>query len=285
MASTTLHPPLEEVARGDSIASVERALQIIEWLADAPAGLSFLDIVERLAVNKAIAFKLLNTLEATGYVFHDEASATFRLTFRVSNLALRKLSGARLLEQCRATLLPLADETCELVRLAVVEDEGATPRLTWVLTFLPPRQVLQIDPNYSLGIGLHTHAAGKAWLASLPFEQALALVEAQGFKPMTPHSLTTPEALRRELKRTAAQGFAASFDEHAFGVSAVGAPVMARRLDGTRACVGAVTVAAPSARRSREQFLAWVPAVQRAAARLGELWPLESVGPLTPIAT
>lgn len=282
MPAPAVQPPLEEAAR-ESIASVERALQVIEWLADAPAGLSFLDIVERLAVNKAIAFKLLNTLEGTGYVFRDEASATYRLTFRVSNLALRKLSGARLLEQSRAALQPLADETGELVRLAVVEDEGASPRLTWVLTFLPPRQVLQIDPNYSLSIGLHTHAAGKAWLAALAFEQALALVKAQGFKAMTPHSLTTAEALRKELKRTAAQGYALSFEEHALGVSAVGIPVFAQRLDGARACVGAVTVAAPSARRSREQFLAWVPAVKRAAERLGALWPLEALGPLTPI--
>jgi DNA-binding IclR family transcriptional regulator len=153
--------PLEET-RGEAIASVERALRIVEWLAASPGGLSFGDIVERLSVNKAIAFKLLNTLLGAGYVFHDEPSATYRLTFQVANLALRKLSGARLLEQSRALLLPLADETEELVRLAVVEDHGDTPRLTWVLTLLPPRQVLQIDPNYSLQIGLHTHAAGKA---------------------------------------------------------------------------------------------------------------------------
>ena len=265
------------------MAAVERALQIIEWLADAPAGLSFLQVVERLGVNKAIAFKLLNTLQDTGYVFHDEATSTFRLTFRVSNLALRKLSGARLLEQSRAALVPLADETGELVRLAVVEAHAEPPRRTWVLTFLPPRQVLQIDPNYSLGIGLHTHAAGKAWLASLPFEQALALVKAQGFKAMTPRSITGAAALRVELERTATRGYALSLEEHAPGVSAIGAPVCARRLDGAQRCVGAVTVAAPSARRGREQFLAWAPAVQRAAARLGEIWPIEAPGPLAPV--
>lgn len=262
------------------MAAVERALRIIEWLADAPDGLSFLELVERLSVNKAIAYKLLNTLQAAGYVFHHEGTSTFRLTFRVSNLALRKLSGARLLEQSRAALVPLADETGELVRLAVVEKEGSTPRLTWVLTFLPPRQVLQIDPNYSLGIGLHTHAAGKAWLATLPFDQALRLVKAQGFKAHTPHSITSVQTLRKELERTAAQGYSLSFEEHALGVSAVGAPVMACGLDGTRACAGAVTVAAPSARRVRGQFLAWAPAVQRAAARLGELWPLDTPGAL-----
>lgn len=282
MPANALSTPVEESR--DSIASVERALQIIEWLADSAAGLTFGRIVERLDVNKAIAFKLLNTLQASGYVFHDEATATYRLTFRVSNLALRKLSGARLLEQSRAELLPLADYTGELVRLAVVETQTSPPRLTWVLSFLPPRQVLQIDPNYSLEIGLHTHAAGKAWLATLPFEQALGLVKSKGFRPMTPHSIRSVEALRKELRRVAEQGYSASFDEHALGVSAVGVPVLAPRLGAPGACVAVVTVAAPSARRSREQFLAWLPALQAVAARLGGIWPLEPTEPLKPIA-
>ena len=285
MSTEALSLPLDE-ARAESIASVERALKIIEWLADMPEGLSFSEIVERLGgVNKAIAFKLLNTLEGCGYVFHNDRTANYCLTLRVSNLALRKLSGARLLEQGRAILLPLADHTGELVRLAVVEDLAPAPRLTWVLSLLPRRQVLQIDPHYSLEIGLHTHAAGKAWLATLPFDQALKLVRAKKFKAMTPHSIVTPEALRKELRRTAVQGFAVSFEEHALGVSAVGVPVFARRLDGASACVGVVTVAAPTARRSRDDFTAWVPAVQAAAEQLGASWPHEPTGPLPPIPT
>jgi DNA-binding IclR family transcriptional regulator len=285
MVTEALQLPVDET-RAESIASVERALKIIEWLADMPEGLSFSEIVERLGgVNKAIAFKLLNTLEACGYVFHNDRTANYCLTLRVSNLALRKLSGARLLDQSRAILLPLADHTGELVRLAVVEDIAPLPRLTWVLSLLPRRQVLQIDPNYSLEIGLHTHAAGKAWLATLPFEQALKLVKARKFRAMTPHSIVTPEGFRKELKRTAAQGYALSFEEHAVGVSAVGAAVFGQRLDGTTACVGVVTVAAPTARRNREDFLAWVPAVKAAAARLGASWPHEPTGPLKPLST
>lgn len=283
MVTATAHLALEEL-RGDSIASVERALRILEWLADMPEGLSFSEIVARLGgVNKAIASKLLGTLEGSGYVFHNDRSGNYCLTLRISNLALRKLSGARLLEQSRAILLPLADHTGELVRLAVVEDIAPLPRLTWVLSLLPRRQVLQIDPHYSLEIGLHTHAAGKAWLATLPFEQALRLVKAKKLKAMTPHSIVTPEGLRKELKRTAAQGFAVSFEEHAVGVAAVGAPVFGRTLDGAARCVGVVTVAAPTARRSRDDFIAWVPAVQAAAERLGASWPHEPTGPLAPI--
>jgi DNA-binding IclR family transcriptional regulator len=284
MTTETAQLPVDE-ARAESIASVERALNIIEWLADMPEGLSFSEIVERLGgINKAIASKLLATLEGCGYVFHNDRTGNYCLTLRVSNLALRKLSGARLLEQSRAILLPLADHTGELVRLAVVEDIAPLARLTWVLSLLPRRQVLQIDPHYSLEIGLHTHAAGKAWLSTMPFEQAMKLVRAKKFRAMTPHSIVSPEGLRKELKRTAAQGYAVSFEEHAVGVSAIGVPVFGKRLDGASACAGVITVAAPTARRGREDLLSWVPAAKAAAARLGESWPHEPAGPLNPIS-
>lgn len=272
--SSPLTLPAEEAR--ESIASVERALKIVEWLADMPEGLSFSEIVERLQLNKAIAFKLLSTLESCGYIFRNDRTANYCLTLRISNLALRKLSGARLLDQSRAILLPLADETGELVRLAVVEEISAQPRLTWVLSLMPRRQVLQIDPNYSLEIGLHTHAAGKAWLATLPFEQAMALVKAKRFAAMTPRSIVTLAGLRKELKRTATQGYAVSWEEHAVGVSAIGVPVFKEN----HRCVGVVTVAAPSARRSREDFLAWLPALRSAADKLGACWPEDATGPL-----
>jgi DNA-binding IclR family transcriptional regulator len=261
--------------RTESIVSVERALAIIERLADRQDGLSFTEIVALLDVNKAIAFKLLNTLEHSGYLFRNERSGAYCLTYRITNLALRKLSAERLLDQSNAILRPLADATGELVRLAVVERGGE--RITWVLSLRPERQVLQIDPNYSMEIGLHTHAAGKAWLATLPFGAALRLVRASGFKPKTRHSLTTTEALRAELARSAARGYALTYEEHALGVGAIGVPVMVSGPDGARACVGAVTVAAPCVRMTRKDLEALAPRVRAAAAKLAEAWPADAL--------
>jgi DNA-binding IclR family transcriptional regulator len=100
-------------------------------------------------------------------------------------------------------------------------------------------------------------------------------VKARGFRAMTAHSITTVDKLRKDLERTAARGYSLTVDEHALGVSAVGAPVFAEGLDGTRTCVGVVTVAAPSARRSPAQFEAWAPALIAVARRMGAVWPLE----------
>ena len=259
--------------RGDSIVSVERALHILERLADSVDGLTFTQIVALLKVNKAIACKLLDTLQRSAYVFRNDRTGNYCLTYRVNNLGLRKLGTARLLDQSSAVLRPLAERVGELVRLAVVE---GGERITWVLSLLPHSQELQIDPNYSLEIGLHTHAAGKAWLATMPIEKASRLVRARGMAPMTRYSLTRMEDLRAELTRTRRRGYAISFEEHAVGVGAVGVAVLANGLDGVPRCVGVLTLAAPCARLSRETLEARAPLVQAAASRLGELWPIDA---------
>ena len=59
----------EAVTFPDSVVSVERALRIVELLTEEEDGLTLTEIAMRLEVNKAIASKLLQTLEKCDYVF------------------------------------------------------------------------------------------------------------------------------------------------------------------------------------------------------------------------
>lgn len=258
----------------DTILAVERALDLIEHLSSATDGLSLAEISRELLLNKAIVVRLLDTLEHAGYVWRDDRVQRFYLTYRVSNIGLRHLQTSRLLDQCAAVLKSLAEESGELVRLAVVEPGGE--KLTWVHLISGAKRTLQIDPNYSLEISLHTHAIAKAWLSTMPIERALALIEAQGVEAQTRYSMTTPEAIREDLRLAAQRGYAGSFEENEIGISAIAAPVWADTLEGGRECVGAVSLAAPTNRVSREDLENWGPALIRNTEQLGRIWPLEA---------
>ena len=102
-----------------TVLAVGRALQVIEHLASTADGLSLADISRKLIVNKAIALRLLETIEHAGYVWHDDNAQRYHLTYRVSNLGLRQLQQSGLLGQCSSVLEELAERTGELVRLSV----------------------------------------------------------------------------------------------------------------------------------------------------------------------
>ena len=258
----------------ETIISVERAFEIVEMLADSIDGLTLADVSRALDLNKSIVSKLLHTLEAMQLVWRDDRAQRYYLTYAISNIGLRHLQTSRLLDQCSAALRQLAEETGELVRLAIVEPGGK--RIVWVQSFAGSKRSLRIDPNYTLRIGLHTHATGKAWLSTLPFGDALKLLLQDGIEPQTPHSKTSINDIRAELDVVREAGFALSYEENELGVGAVAAPVMASTLGGPPECVGVVSLAAPANRMSRADLESCSSIVMATTRRLGETWPLEA---------
>jgi DNA-binding IclR family transcriptional regulator len=241
-------------------------------LADAIEGASLADIARHLDVNKAIAVKLLATLEGIHVVWRDDVAQRYNLTYRISNLGLRQLQKTRLLDQSAAVLKSLAEETGELVRLAVVENGD---RITWVYAVAGAKRTFQLDPNYTLEAYLHTTAIGKSWLATLPFELALKYMLREGMKPLTKYTKTTAKAIRTELELTRKRGYATSFEESELGVIAIAAPILVTTLAGTQECVGAVSLAAPTNRMNETTLLACGPQLLRTVEKLARIWPLE----------
>jgi DNA-binding IclR family transcriptional regulator len=255
-----------------TVLAVERALQLIELLAEAADGLSLAEISRELTVNKAIAVRLLETLEHAGYIWRNDVAQRYHLTYRVSNLGLRQLQQSGLLGQCTSILEDLAERTGELVRLSIVENGE---RITWVYAVVGTRRSLRIDPNFNFEVSLHSHATGKAWLMTLPEKRVLQLLKRDGMSSLTKHTRTDLKALQGELDTARRRGFAATFEENEIGVMAVAAPVVAARLSGTRECVGVVSVAAPTNRMTRADIEACGPLAAEAASRLALMWPLD----------
>jgi len=265
-------------AEGDgekSVISVDRSFQIVEMLVDADDGLSLAEIAAKLDVNKAIAAKLLATLMKLFYVLRDDATQTYFATYRISNLGLRQLQTSRIVYQCSHVLKDLAERTGELVRLAVVEGGGT--KLTWVYSVSGKKRSLQIDPNYTLEISFHTHAAGKAWLSTMPFEEAFRICQIQGLHKLTPYSRVTAADLKQDLAIGAKQGFIVSYEENELGVGAVAAPIQIKTLTKQIECVGVVSISAPSNRMSAKDLADCGPLLRSTVEHLASFWPLEVV--------
>lgn len=257
----------------DGVTSVRRSLEIIELIADTDSGMTVSQLSETLGVNKGIVFRILRTLEGCGYVFKENVTHAYRLTYKVSNIGMRQLSNVRLLDQCASVLQSLADTTGELVRLAVVEGKS----ITWVYSTLGKARALQINPNYSLEISLHAHAAGKAWLSTQPLEEAIALVQQAGIKIFTDFTLASIQAIRKDLMLTGERGYAISDQEHDYGVTSIGTPIMTLTKSGNTLCVGIVSLAAPTSRMSREALEGCAPLVKSVAEKLAWIWPSTAI--------
>ena len=258
------------VAEGQGVLAIARALRAIEILADQDAGISLSELARQLDINKQIAARITDTLETAGFIFKDASSAQLFLSYRVSNIGVRRLYSGRLLEQSTAILQALANATGELARLALVERES----LFWVLAAVGRQRTLHINPGYTPSVRLFATATGKAWLSTLPEAQVRRLLARQEHAAFTPHTVMSTDALLGEIADAKRRGWATAFEESELGVGGVGAPIFVASLDQGSTCVGTITLAAPTHRMGREALTEIAPLVLDAARRAGQMWPV-----------
>ena len=260
----------------------QRCLDVVELLADEPAGLALGGIAARLQLPKSATHRFLAILERRGYVRQDEPGGRYALTLKLPALAFRFLSGDGIVDLAQPSLERLASRTGELARLALVEGDT----LTWVAKAQGASTGLRYDADAGRGVILHATATGKAWLATLPEERAIALVAREGrlgSRGLGPRALATVAALKRELRATRRRGWGEAVEEGEPGVAAVAVAVRPR--DGPDAdAFATVSVAGPLARMGAARRAELARMAQASAREIADLWPMRRAGRRAPRA-
>jgi DNA-binding IclR family transcriptional regulator len=253
--------PVGPIGASDLVRSVQRALRVLEIVAERPDGLTAKAVARRAGIALSTAYHLLNTLVAEGYVVRLDGVRGFGLGYRVSALSrsLRDKLGVtwavdaavtELHQRAGAAAYYAVFRGADLV-VAHVVDSPDTPRAD-------PAEVGFADAAHAL-------AAGKLMLAALPPEQRRQRLQQRGLPAFTRLTITDPARLERELVRVAASGMAAAVGEFLPGVACLAARVTAPDGSPADACVSVSLPAAEfDARRAELE-----PLVRQAAARTG----------------
>ncbi|HEY7147623.1 MAG TPA: IclR family transcriptional regulator [Streptosporangiaceae bacterium] len=255
----------EQTSPAGEFASVHRAMAVLELLAQSPVGLSVTELAESLGQTKTTAFRILATLQNTGYVDKDPKTALYRLTFKLITLSYRLMSTRGIDEFLTPVLRGLAAETRELVRLAIAEDDS----LRWIAQANGSEGRVRLQADLGDSIALHASASGKAWLSTLPGDEALRIVLTRGMEARTPSTITDAQTFLTELTEVRTRGYALALEEGDLGVLAVAVPV---RSGSEPAAVGTLSVAGTVMTVDRDRLVSFVPDLVKAADVLADFW-------------
>ena len=242
---------------------LDRTLAILELLSQQGQGMELAAVAEQLNLPKSAAHRLLNDLLKAGYVRQTRELGEYMLTTKIISMGLTYLSKSGVVDVAQPLIDRLAEQTGELVRLAVIDGD----RLTWVARAQGARQGLRYDPDMGSIARLSCSSSGWAWLSTLSEDAALSLIAQQGLglpQDFGPNAPSTLQAVLQALQDTRDNGFALTQETYTPGLNAMAAPV---GLSG-QLPMGTISIAGPAARLTRERMLSFAPDLLSCAAQL-----------------
>ncbi|MDQ7844671.1 MAG: IclR family transcriptional regulator [Armatimonadota bacterium] len=248
--------------------AVDRALRLIDLLADGSPRLGVSDLARKTGWSKAVVFRLLRTLEAHGYVLQDEARR-YQMGTKPLQLAGAVLRRLGLPQVARPAMLALSERTGESVVLTV-----PTPGGIICLDTVDSPQQLRATFRVGRVIPWHAGAAGKLHLAYLMPKRARAILAGR-LPRYTERTVTDPARLREELRRIRRQGYAFTVGELDPGVAAISVPV----LDWRGEMVAAISLGGPAPRFAEDRLPGLLKEVRRAATSISRLLGGQSPAP------
>ncbi len=254
--------------------TVAKAFAILDMLVSkGSAGLSLSEVSSSLQVSKSTAHRYLTTLEELEVVKRDDRDY-FGLGPKLIELAAAFLNNHDLRNESVPFLERLSAQTQETVHLAVPFGND----VVYIAKVESPHSV-RMASHIGARNPMHCTSLGKAILAHYPSDRVERSIH-EGLPGRTPHTLTSPEALRAELERVRGQGFAIDDQENEVGVRCAGAPIF----DYTGKVIGAISVSGPASRLTKQQCIEFGPLVRDAALnvsrRMGyQPWPERELTP------
>lgn len=245
--------------RGGQVQALGRALAILNHLAAAEGGASLTEVAQKVGLAVSTTHRLLTSLEAERYVRFDPETRLWSVGIQAFIAGSGFLKARDVVRLARPHMRTLMERSGETVNLAI-EDQGAAVYLSQVEC----REMMRSFARLGARVPLHCSGVGKALLSAMG-EGDLARVLARYSLPAaTPRTLTTEPALRADLERIRARGYAIDDEEHAIGLRCVAAVVFDEHGDP----ICAVSVAGPMARITDERMPVLGEMVKEAATRI-----------------
>jgi IclR family pca regulon transcriptional regulator len=249
----------DRVDRGpDFVQSLERGLAVIRAFDKDHPQLTLSEVAAITGVTRAAARRFLLTLVRLGYVRAD--GRFFSLSPRVLELGYAYLSSLSLPQVAHPHLEALVAEVNESSSVSVLDG----PDVVYVAR-VPTSRIMTVAISVGTRFPAYATSMGRVLLANLPDDDLEAYLDKVQLDRLTNRTVTARSALKAELSRVRAQGWALVDQELEEGLRAVAAPIR----DRAGRVVAAINVSAHASRTSLESMRrTLVPPLVAAAARI-----------------
>ena len=202
--------------------SLNRGIEILEYLSKQHNDASITEIATVFNISKSTASRIMATLVEHGLVFRDEETKKHRLGVGMLMYSYHVMTDNLIMNIARPILLGLVENTESTAHLGVLYN-----RSLYVLDHVKSnRNRYMKDPTIpGMQEPLHCTAVGKAVLAYMPVEEARSILESIDRTRFTDHTVTDVDEILHMLEEVRKKGYAVDQEELREGVFCMAVPV------------------------------------------------------------
>lgn len=223
--------------------TVSKALSLLGFFNHQRTEIGLSDLTRLSGMNKATVYRLMQELQAQGFVEQAGEGRAYRLGSEVLRLAALREAAVPMLSVSRDVLDRLSEVTGETAHMSVIQNM----RLNTLSHAYSQRHATRVAMDDAEILSFHGTSSGLAVLAYAPAD-FVSRVLTTPLPAHTPQTMTDPDAIQAALAAVRATGIAESVGGFEADVHSHGVPVFGP----DQRPLGALAVAAPVSRMTRE---------------------------------
>jgi DNA-binding IclR family transcriptional regulator len=225
--------------------SLRKALQILEGMTRIKTPARLQDIAQSLNMPQSTLLRFLNTYIDYGYMGQDPNSSCYYLTLKLADMGSRANSNFSIQDYLGKYVKQAAATFNESASLCIEQDM----QMVYIVTEEGPGHMLRTLHRIGHIAPMHATGVGKLHLLNYSEDQLAELQEKRGFSKFTEHTITTREALKKELALIRKSGYAMDNEECENGVRCIAVPVW----NFQNRVVAGISVSVPAARLDKKK--------------------------------
>lgn len=204
-----------------TVPAIEKALDILEYIADRGEFVTIKEIAAQLCIPTATAYRTVNYLLSRNYLRQSgESEGEFFLGPQIQRLSDVISRTFDIIAIAKPVMRQLASQCGHTVQLGILQEF----EVVYIEQVLPTKPV-NIIAALRTGIPVNVSASGKILVANLAPEEQRHFLENAKLEARTHRSITNAEEFMAELHKVKNQGFAVDYEEYARGIGCLAVPI------------------------------------------------------------
>jgi DNA-binding IclR family transcriptional regulator len=251
-----------------NIKAVMRCLKILDLAASVDHPLSVNKVCEALDINVNMAFRMLSTLTASGFMVKDESTGLYAVSLKALQLSRNALLSLDVRKLTMPYLELLWNQYPKANLNMAVYHEGDILVIDHIDSQSIPRTYFTLGKS----LPFHCTGLGKILVCELPEQDLDALIAQKGLKSFTEKTITQAEVMKQELARVRSGQIARDRGEYIPMDNCNAVPIR----NGGGKIIAAISLTAFETYMSVEEIETTIPALQNTARRISSLLGFDS---------